>query len=187
MTNHLETGKYPPDHRFAKYSLVGFKEMTYKHHRLSINRGFFENSKHWRIPVINPKCYKDPGGTLLRYRDTWHPGQERFHTMLLTYKQMIACRYKGLDKVLYCTNRPIGKTKVARMFKEGARILNINDPERFTGHALRLVYITKIINNPNVNQKESQLATRHGSVLAQLPYIVPNEHSEVEKPKALGI
>ena len=72
------------------------------------------------------------------------------------------------------------------MFK-GTRILNISDPDRFTGHTLRSVYITKIVNNPNVNQKESQLATRHGSVSAQLPYIVPNENSEVEKLKDLGI
>ena len=65
--------------------------------------------------------------------------------------------------------------------------MGISIPDWFTGHALRAVYVGKIVNNPNINAKESQLATRHNSVSAQLPYIEQSAHSEVQKLKALGI
>ena len=65
--------------------------------------------------------------------------------------------------------------------------MSISDPDRFTGHALRSIYVGEIVNNPNINAKESQLATRHNSVSAQLPYIEQSAHSEVQKLKALGI
>ena len=65
--------------------------------------------------------------------------------------------------------------------------MSISDPDRFTGHALRSIYVGEIVNNPNINAKESQLATRHNSVSAQLPFIEQSAHSEVQKLKALGI
>ena len=100
---------------------------------------------------------------------------------------MVECRIEGWSKVLYCGNRVIGKTKIASQFKVGARQLSLSDPDRFTGHALKSVYVGKIVNNPNIDAKESQLATRHESVPAQLPYIEQSDFSEVQKLKALGI
>lgn len=90
-------------------------------------------------------------------------------------------------KVLYLTNKVIGKTKIAKQFKDGAKFLDISDPERFTEHALRSVYAGKIVNDPHVNQKESQLATRHESISVQLPYSQPSKYSKVQKLKALRI
>ena len=101
MCSHLQTGQYGPKHVFSKYTWIGFSDMVYKHNRLSINRSVIQNSKHWRIPVIDPKCLKDPGGTILRYRDAWYPGQKRFHTMPLTYKQMLSAELRDGRK--FCT------------------------------------------------------------------------------------
>lgn len=69
MTTHLETSKFPPKHMFSKYEWIGFHGMAYKNHRLSMNRGILNNSHHWRIPVIDPNCLTESGGTLVRYRD----------------------------------------------------------------------------------------------------------------------
>ena len=185
-TEYMKEGYYEPGHAFAGKPWVGFDSMAYKHHRLGIHRSVIENSKHWRLPVIDAEDMKDPGGTLIRYKKSWYPGQERFHTKPLTVRQMTKLRSEGNFTTRY-SNRPLGKDKIRLLFKEGAKILGISDYSKFSGHALRANYCTTIANCPGMTTKEKLQATRHASLQANLTYVEPTAAGEKRKLKAFGI
>ena len=114
MTSHLENGEYPQSHPFGGLTNVGFNGMAYKHHRLGVHRSVIKNNDHWRIPVIDVNSQKDPGGTIIRYQNSWHPNQERFHSHPLTIKQRRDATAAGFPNILYRRNKAIGKIRLPK-------------------------------------------------------------------------
>ena len=73
------------------------------------------------------------------------------------------------------------------MFKEGAKILGLPDPERFAPHCLRAIFVSRIANGKGVSDKERMDSTRHNSLAANANYQQRDSTSESNKFAALGI
>ena len=73
------------------------------------------------------------------------------------------------------------------MFKEGARILGLKNPNDFYPHCLRSEFITRLANNRSVNDKERMRSARHSTVQASAAYQNRSSVSEMNKLPALGI
>ena len=61
--------------------------------------------------------------------------------------------------------QPIGVNKLAKMMKTGCKTVGLE----VTGHGLRRISITTLVNDPAVNIEESLAFARHSSVAAQRP------------------
>ena len=70
--------------------------------------------------------------------------------------------------------RRMGRQTVGNLFQDMCSKLQIPDSENLRNHCLRQAGITKIVNDPRVNQLESLHAARHYSATAQLPYVRSN-------------
>ena len=73
------------------------------------------------------------------------------------------------------------------MFKAGAVILGLPNPEMFSPHSLRAYFVTSLANDSGVSDQERMTASRHSSVAASAIYQVRNSTSEVNRFSALGI
>ena len=56
-----------------------------------------------------------------------------------------------------------------------------------TGHGLRRISITTLVNDPAVNIEESLAFARHTSVAAQCPYMMRDAQSEMNQFRAQGL
>ena len=56
-----------------------------------------------------------------------------------------------------------------------------------TGHGLRRISITTLVNDPAVNIEESLAFARHTSVAAQRPYMMRDAQSEMNRFRAQGL
>lgn len=77
--------------------------------------------------------------------------------------------------------------KKTHTFKEGARILGLKNPSDFYPHSLRSEFITRLANDPSVNDAERMRSSRHSSVQASAVYQKRSSVSEMNKLKALGV
>ena len=84
-------------------------------------------------------------------------------------------------------NVPLGKTKIAELFKKGAKLLGLEDPDDFYPHYLRAMFITSLANDPNLSAKEIMSSARHNSYASTASYMVADGESETHKFKALGM
>ena len=73
------------------------------------------------------------------------------------------------------------------MFKEGARILGLKNPNDFYPHCLRAEFITRLANDGSVNDEERMRSARHSTVQASAAYQNRSSVSEMNKLTALGI
>ena len=62
------------------------------------------------------------------------------------------------------TNVPLGKTKIAELFKKGAKLLGLEDPNDFYPHSLRAMFITSLANDFHLSAKEIMSSARHNSI-----------------------
>lgn len=123
LCSHLENGMYQAGHPFRGKASVGFNGMAYKHHRLGVHRSVIENNKHWRIPVLNIFLQKDPGGTIVRYQNSWHPNQVRFHLYPLTSKQRSDATAAGFPHILYRKDKAIQKIRLVKFLRKVQKCL----------------------------------------------------------------
>ena len=73
------------------------------------------------------------------------------------------------------------------MFKEGARILGLKNPNDFYPHCLQSEFITRLANDGSVNDKERMPLARHSTVKASTTYQNRTSVSKMNKLTALGI
>ena len=79
--------------------------------------------------------------------------------------------------------RCLRKEQSRRVPKEQRRSVRL----RPTGHALRRLFVSTLVNDPAVSAEEALLASRHSSVAAQRPYMTLDQKSEANRFKALGL
>ena len=72
---------------------------------------------------------------------------------------------------------------IATKFKEGAKILGINNCSKFVGYTLCAKYYMSVVNAPNLNIKEKISTRRHSTVNALVPYIQQTMVGETRKLK----
>ena len=77
----------------------------------------------------------------------------------------------------------IGINKIAIMMKNGCKRVGLE----ITGHGLRWISITTLINDSAVNIEESLAFVRHTSVAAQQPYVMSDAQLEMNQFKAHGL
>ena len=128
-------------------------------------------------------CY---AGILDRYLKKLSPGQTRLFCYEATDGQKKNYKSLGWPEAQMSSTQPIGVNSINAMFKEGAKLLGLKDPEEFGGHGLRRFFLSKLYNNPEVSNVEAMSAARHNSVAASITYIERNTESEAGRFRALG-
>lgn len=184
--DYLKTGWYPQGHSYFGYRWVGFGQMPSKTNKLSFTSDYLTKDSHCRIPIFDMQSKRDRGASLLSYTFKMHTSQVRFHTQAITSDQSKHFADGGFPGVSYAPKLLLEKNTIASYFKQGAEKLGLSEPEKFGPHSLRAVFIQRLVNDPNVSQKESMIASRHHSVSAQLTYTASNNSTEVGKLAALG-
>ena len=88
---------------------------------------------------------------------------------------------------MFQANVHLGKTKIAQLFKKGANLLGLSNPDEFYPHSLRAMFITSLANAPNLSAKEIMESARHLSFSSSTSYMVADGESENSKFQALGM
>ena len=106
--------------------------------------------------------------------------------MFTTKQKAKYVRDGGDDKHEFQSNVHLGKSKIAQLFKKGAQILGLEEPDQFYPHSLRAMFITSLTNS-GLNADEIKASARHTSFASSASYIVSDGQSENDKFKALGM
>ena len=85
-------------------------------------------------------------------------------------------------KHAYC----LGKEKILALFRKGAGIMGLSNPEEFMPHTLRHMLGSYLSNDPGMSLKGCMTALRHNSAAASLNYQADNRVSEENRLIALG-
>ena len=117
-----------------------------------------------------------PAGTLLRLAEKQPEGCVKLFNHV---------KGDGTDGVF--TKRQMGKSHVARLFKESTEFLGIKCPANFCPQSLRAMFITNLANDPGVSPTERMAASRHNSVAASAIYQEAGGVSKSRRFAALGI
>lgn len=139
----LKEGSYPESCLFFGMKWKSFNAMAYKYFCLSVHRSVIENSKHFCLPAVGATEKKDPGGTLVWYKNAWAKNQKRFHSKPLSDHQILKLQKLGNYTTRYHANRPLWKENVCRLFKAGVLTLGLKDASRFSSHALHSLFFYK--------------------------------------------
>ena len=151
----------------------------------------------------------DFGGSIQRYLTKLAPGQTRLYCKVVP-EQFRAVDKKGNYQVFYA-NQPLGKNAISELFKEGAALMGLPSPKRFSPHSLRAYMVTMLANGEGkysdilllfflllfstdfcciflgVSDQERMDSCRHDSVAANSIYQERDSTSETNKFAALGI
>ena len=186
--SHITHGEFPSHHPFAGYKYYGVDGIQDKQIKLSVHTDHVRDTKnHMRTPVMDDDpCSGDFGGSLKRYLTKLAPGQTRFYCKVIPENLRQVDPSDGTTQVFY-GNCPIGKEYIKKLFKDGAAILGLKDPQNFGAHSLRAYFVTKLSNGNGVNDEERMVSSRHNSVGASAIYQERNSESEANKFAALGI
>ena len=84
-------------------------------------------------------------GILERYLDKISPGQTRLFCKPATQGQMDTCTQLGWKNAQMSQKQPLRVNSIALLFKKGAKLLGVNNPDTFGGHALRAYFFEQII------------------------------------------
>ena len=123
----------------------------------------------------------DPSGCIERFLNKLPPGQTRIYCKVIPERLQM----KG-DKRLFYPQNCLGKDKNLALFRKGARIMGLSNPDKFMPHTLRHMLGTHLANDPNACLKECLLTMRHKSAAATLNYQANNIASEENRLLALG-
>ena len=186
--SNITHGEFPSHHPFSGYEYYGIDNIQDKQCRLSVNQDHVRDTKdHMRIPVMdNDLCSEDFGGSIKRYLNKLAPGQTRFYCKVIPDNLRQVDLSDGTTQVFY-GNCPIGKEYIKKLFKDGAAILGLSNPQNFGAHSLRAYFVTKLSNGNGVGDEERMVSSRHTSVGASAIYQERNTESESNKFVALGI
>lgn len=183
--SNIEQGSYPVGHPFFGYDYIGLTNLIDKTHKLSATNSYVRDTKgSMRLPII-PEDPDSPGTIYHNFISTkLSPGQTRLLCYPATLSQMQYFMAAGFHTSMYSPSHPLGKNTVAAYFKEIGCLLQLTTP--LTGHALRSLCITKLVNG-GVAITEVMSTARHNSVSASSVYQRRTGESHKNKMAALGI
>ena len=180
-------GVFTEEHPCTGMEYYGIEGLVDKTHKLDINNDHVrENSDHMRLPVMD----NDPtsaclSGSIKRFLDKLAPGQTRIYCKVVPeHVRNTPGKFHGQ---FFYPNSPLGRNTILKVFKAGAVILGLPNPETFSPHSLRAYFVTSLANDSGVSDQERMTASRHSSVAASAIYQVRNNTSEVNRFSALGI
>jgi hypothetical protein len=182
---HIGVGTFEKGHRFEDMQYVGVRVINDKTNRITLHNPYSRDTgKLMRMPILD----KDPtsscfGGSLLRYIEKMNPNQKWLHCRGVLESCRALQHKKGL-KGFYYENLKLGAHSISKLFKEGAGILGILS-EDFCPHSLRALFITTMVNDGSVSNKESMRAARHTSIKAHLDYMETGQVSEGNRIQCL--
>ena len=136
-----------------------------------------------RLPVGDMDDMSDPGATIMRYLKKKSPGQVRFYCKEASFNQRRLFFGQGYPHAAMSPNQPLGINIMAKLIKRGCAKTGMN----ISGHGLRHIFVSTLVNDPGVSVEESLAASCHASMSAQRPYMMRNHHSEAAKFNALGL
>ena len=185
--SQISTGRYPIDHEFSGLEWAGIDHRNRKTNKLGPNNVYFDQDAGVnRQPVwdhdLSSDCW---AGSLLRYKAKIGPNQDKFYCYPASKVAMAMYSAQGFPNAVYNPNKVIGENSIAKLYKLAAKRLGFDNPLEITGQMLRRNVVTELVNDPNVNLKESMSVAGHRSVSAHLAYIEKDKKSEVERVKAL--
>ena len=90
-----------------------------------------------------------------------------------------------MPHVRFNPNRPIGKNTIGKFLPDLAKAAGIKTYKQKTPHTLRQYMITKLANDPNVNEKETARLARHKNIASQAAYIRTSHTSQAAAFNAL--
>ena len=185
---HIRKGTFPPGHPWEGKTFYGFGGFQHKTKKLSLKHSFVpDDDEHMRVPYI-PDDPDSLGGAIHRLLPKFTNGQIRFYCKQMSKKQKAKyVRDGGCVNHEFQANVPLGKTKIAELFKKGAKLLGLEDPDDFYPHSLRAMFITSLANDPNLSAKELMCSARHNSIASSAAYMVADGESEANKFVALGM
>ena len=118
----------------------------------------------------------DFGGCIKRYLEKMSPGQICMYCKVIPEEQRST--NKDRELLMFYANCPLGRNYILDLFKEGAAILGLPNPQSFSAHSLRAMFITKLSNGEGVNDEERMASSRHESVSASAIYQERNSISK---------
>ena len=179
---NITHGPFSPGHVFDGHLFYGLDGLIDKTHKLSTNVDYIRETKNAiRVPYMNDDPFSDDlGGCIKRYLEKLAPGQMRLY-----------CKVGDVDEStgkqnLFYANCPLGKNVISKLFKRGAHILGLPNPNDFAPHSLRAVFITQLANGKGVSDKERLISARQSSLGASAIYQERDATSEANKLAALG-
>ena len=176
--SHIKQGTFGKGHPYEGHNFVSISVMNDKTNKITLHNSYSRDTgKLMRIPVMDDdpssSCF---AGSLLRYLAKMNDGQRYLHCRHVKEEHRASQLKKGL-KGFYYSNLKLGPNKIADLFKEGADRLGILTDD-FCPHSLRALFITNMVNDGSVSNRESMAAARHLDVKAHLGYQEMGEVSE---------
>ena len=179
--SHIKQGKFGKGRPYVYegHNYVSINVMNDKTNKITLHNSYSRDTgrKLMRIPVMDDdatsSCF---AGSLLRYLAKMNDGQRYLHCRSVKEEHGASQLKKGL-KGFYDYNLKLGPNKIVELFKECAARLGILSDD-FCPHTLRALFITNMVNDGSVSNKESMAADRHLDVKAHLGYQEAGEVSE---------
>ena len=186
-TSNMTHGSFPSEHPFSGCDWYGVEGLQDKTHKLSVHKDHVRSNVNFmRTPLVNDDpTSADFGGCIKRYLEKLSPGQIRMYCKVIPEEQRSA--NNDGESLLFYANCPLGRNYLQVLFKEGASILGLPNPNSFSAHSLRAMFITKLSNGQGVNDEERMASSRHESVSASAIYQERDSVSESNKFASLGI
>ena len=189
--NYIE-GNYPSGHPLHNVAVCWVEIMPSlsKTVKITLTNYYKESDFANRIPVYSYEDKSDIGGTIWRFRHSMHPEQERFYCYGATSRQKSNFVKEGFLNVKFSPKRAIGENTLAKYFKEGAKMLGIQNYENFQPHSLRNLFVTVVSNNAGkagLNLQSQMKMTRHCLVSAHNGYIEECAEDEMKRIYANGL
>ena len=184
----VSIGSYPLSHpaeNLRGRRKVSIRMNNEKAHKLSVHNNYTRDVRALEFPVFEADP-NDFGAAVLRLVEKLDPSQKRLYCY--PHKDAIPTGIwdphapPTLPHSVFQPLKPMGENKIAKLFKEGAKILGL--PASFKPHSLRGYCITKLANN--VSLKATMEVARHSSAAASAGYMQTSEETDVKRLKALG-
>ena len=180
-------GTFPKRHPYAGYTYYGFEGMLDKTNNLSYHQDYVRECKDaMRLPKMNDDPTSDDiAGSIERFLKKLAPGQTRFYCKTVAKEHCVPDENGNMP--LFYAHMPLGKSSINKLFKEGAKILGLPDPDSFCAYSLRAYFVTRLSNRKGVNDEEHMVSAQHNSVDTSAIYQERDCISESNKFAALGI
>ena len=189
--SNITRGTYPlnfEDKELAGLKYIGVSTIGNldKTHWVSVHNNYTRDTTNvFRFPITNePSNF---GVSIVRYLKKLEPGTVKFYCKVALPTHLKVMRQMGYPDVRYYKNRQLGKQKITELFKAGARLLELSDPDGFKPQSLRGVCITRMVNSENVSTAETMRYARHRSVAASKMYQRTDGISEGNRLRAIGL
>ena len=115
------------------------------------------------------------------------PGTTKMYCKVALAPHIKKMSMMGFPQVRFYKSKVLGKNSIMDLFKEGAAILEFEDPDSFRPQSLRGACITRMANSEIVSTAETMRYTCHRSTAASKMYQRTDGISESNRMKAIGI